>query len=182
MNIKEQIQGLVFVSLAVFTSALLSGCATHYQRRAFSGGYSEIRLSEDVFKISFSGNAYTTNERVADFCLLRSAEVAVKHGTNNFIIVDSSHDVSRNYHTTPIRAETTGTVQTFGRGTAYHQSQTRVTGGDTYVISKGQSSITIMLIREKSRIQELSTPVLNAEYVIKSITQKYGIAPPQRTK
>jgi len=60
---------------------LLAGSATSYQPKSFSSGYSETRLREDVFRVSFNGNGYTGRERAADFSLLRSAELALENGS-----------------------------------------------------------------------------------------------------
>lgn len=70
-------------------SILLAGCATTYQRSSFSGGYSETRLGDNIFQVFFKGNGYTGRERAVDFCLLRSAEVAIENGFRYFVIVDS---------------------------------------------------------------------------------------------
>jgi len=59
----------------VILAFILQGCATSYQKTSFTGGYSETQLDENVFNVSFKGNGYTSRERVADFTLLRSAEL-----------------------------------------------------------------------------------------------------------
>lgn len=61
-------------------------CATPYQPHGMSGGYSETQLGENVFRVSFEGNGYTSAVRTADFALLRSAEVALAHGYDYFIV------------------------------------------------------------------------------------------------
>ena len=98
---------------------LAAGCATDYKTQSFRGGYSEVRLDENVFTVRFKGNAYTSPERAADFCLLRCAELALANGYSYFIITDSSHYTKRSTYTTPATAYTSGTANTFGTATAY---------------------------------------------------------------
>lgn len=69
---------------AIITILLTASCATPYQQQSwdsFRGGYSEIKLDANSFKIVFNGNGYTPIEKVKDYALLRSAEVTQN---NNF--------------------------------------------------------------------------------------------------
>lgn len=77
----------------------LAGCATSYQPKSFSGGYSEIRLREDLFEVSFQGNGSTSRERAADFALLRSAEVALENGFPYFVIISEDQKPSMSSYT-----------------------------------------------------------------------------------
>lgn len=54
---------------------LLAACATGYKPEGFSGGFFELQLSENVYRVSFDGNGYTGSRRAADMALLRSAEL-----------------------------------------------------------------------------------------------------------
>jgi uncharacterized protein YceK len=83
------------IILIVFVSIFIQGCATTYQKSGFSGGYSETQLDTNIFKVSFRRNSYTGGERVADFTLLRSAELALKNGYQYFAIIDSNSYTSR---------------------------------------------------------------------------------------
>lgn len=67
---------------------LLAACASPYQPEGFGGGYSETQLSENIFKVSFRGNGYTSEDRAADMALLRSAELALENGFKYFAVVD----------------------------------------------------------------------------------------------
>lgn len=74
--------------LATFISAI--SCSTPYQASAIQGGYSEKKLSDNKFKISFSGNIYTRRYKANDFALLRSAEVADQNNFRFFKIESDS--------------------------------------------------------------------------------------------
>src|SRR5437764_1386447 len=67
------------IRLIMIGGLLFVACATPYQRHGFTGGFSESQLDENVFRVNFRGNGYTSPERAADFTLLRSAELARAH-------------------------------------------------------------------------------------------------------
>lgn len=159
---------LTFCALIV---GLLSGCATTYQPTSVTGGYSETQLGENIFHVTFRGNGYTNEERAFDFSLLRSAEVAMEHGFRYFVIVDSGKDSTVSAFTSPSHSHTTGSV--YGSGNyAYGRATTTTHGGQTYYISKPSASNTILCFKEKPVINGM---MFDAEFVAKSIKQKYGI-------
>lgn len=157
--------------ITIFLAILfIYGCATPYQGDGFSGGYSETQLDENVFRVSFRGNGYTRRDRVADFTLLRSAELALQNGYKYFVIVEAKSHTTTSTHTTPTTTNTTANV--WGTGNyAYGNATSTTTGGQTYNISKPSSSNTIICFKEK--------PVIgfsyNASFIYKSLTEKYDI-------
>ena len=70
----------------LLAAAALTACATGYHPRAFSGGYDEAQLAENVFRVSFEGNAATSTVTAVDYALLRSADVTLERGFTYFII------------------------------------------------------------------------------------------------
>ena len=80
----------------IWLTMSLTGCATPYGSSAgnYLGGFSEARLGENMFQVSFEGNAYTKADTVANYTLLRSAELTLQHGFTHFIVVDKA-DLSR---------------------------------------------------------------------------------------
>lgn len=160
-------KNLVLVATVVL---ILQGCATAYHKSGFSGGYSETQLDENVFTVSFRGNGYTGRERVADFTLLRSAELTLEHGYKFFAIIDANSYTSNSTYTTPTQSYTTGSA--YGTGNyAYGSATTTTTGGQTYNISKPGASNTIVCFVEKPD----SVFTYNAEFIYKNIRQKYDI-------
>ncbi len=158
-----------YIILVIF-AAVLTGCATAYQKQGFTGGFSETQLGENIFRVTFKGNAYTSRERVSDFTLLRSAELALENGFKYFIIVDSEKYTKTGTYTTPTTSYTTGSA--YGTGSyAYGSATTTTTGGQTYFYSKPRSSNTIIGFKEKPKIDGL---VYDAEFIVKSIKGKYG--------
>ena len=158
------------IILIIFVLIFAQSCATTYQKSGFSGGYSETQLDTNVFKVSFRGNSYTGRERVADFTLLRSAELALKNDYQYFAIIDYNSYTSRSSHTTPVTSYTTGSAYGSG-GYTYDGAVTTTTGGQTYHTSKPSSSNTIVCFKEKPE----STFSYNANFIYKSITEKYDI-------
>ncbi len=78
--------------------ATLAACATAtpYQPnipgQAVSGGFSEIRLEPDRFRVTFAGNSLTSRETVEGYLLYRAAELTLAQGADWFEIVDRQTD------------------------------------------------------------------------------------------
>lgn len=81
-------------ALAVALAAGLAACgtATPYQPnipgQATSGGYSEMRLEPDRWRVTFTGNTLTSRETVEAYLLFRAAELTTQQGYDWFAIVD----------------------------------------------------------------------------------------------
>ena len=153
-----------------FATLILQGCATSYQKTGLSGGHTETQLDQNVFNVTFQGNGYTSREKVADFTLLRSAELTLEHGFQYFTIIDANSYTSNSTYTTPTTSHTTGSAYVAGNY-AYGSATTTTTGGQTYKISKPSSSNTIVCFKEKPS----AVFTYNAHFIYKSIRQKYGI-------
>jgi len=54
---------------------LMFGCATAYQAKGFRGGYNDIQLDENTFRVSFRGNGFTSQDTVITYLLYRCAEI-----------------------------------------------------------------------------------------------------------
>ena len=152
----------------------ITGCATTYQPNSFTGGFSETRLGENVFRVTFQGNGYTGKNKVADFTLLRSAELALEHGFRYFIIAKSGKGDYFSAYTTPTTSHTTGSAYKSG-SSVYGNATTNTYGGQTYIISAPSANNTIVLYKEKPKINGL---VYDASFLKKSIKQKYGLDKP----
>lgn len=80
-----------FASLLLLASAaLISGCATGYQRmNAFTitGGFSDKDLGKNVWRVEFAANGNTTNETAQCFWLYRCAELTLEKGYDGFEIL-----------------------------------------------------------------------------------------------
>lgn len=65
----------------------LAGCQTAYQKTGLTGGYDELRLSENTYRVSVRGNGFTSKERAGDIALLRAAELTLAAGYERFAVV-----------------------------------------------------------------------------------------------
>ena len=150
---------------------LLASCATGYQEKGFTGGFSETQLAENIFRVSFNGNAYTSADRAADFTLLRSAELAQENGFSYFVIIDADQSTAQSTYTTPTQSHTT--VSVYGSGNyATGTATTTTTGGQTYVYRKPRSTNTIVCLHDKDQANGI---VYEAQFVIRSIREKYEL-------
>ena len=89
---------IIAFAAAVALSAGLAACATPtpYQPNvrggATSGGYSEIRVEPNRFRVNFAGNSLTSRETVEGYLLFRAAELTVQNGYDWFTVVDRDTD------------------------------------------------------------------------------------------
>jgi len=157
--------------LLITAFILLAGCATSYQPEGFTGGYSDMRMGEDLYRVSFEGNGYTDPSRAADFALLRAAKLAISNGASHFAVVDSASSSRQGAFTTPQTSSTTGTVNTYG-STATYNAQTTTYGGQTFIVSKPTAQNLVLLVRDPD---EFDGPVYEAGTVAQGIEERYGI-------
>jgi hypothetical protein len=82
------------LALTVALAAALAGCATPtpYQAiipgKASSGGFSEVRIEPNRWRVTFAGNSLTSRETVEGYLLYRAAELTTQQGYDWFSIVD----------------------------------------------------------------------------------------------
>jgi hypothetical protein len=154
---------------------LCVACATPYQPSGGLGGYSDLRLDEHVVQVRFRGNGYTNEERSADFCMLRCAELTLEHGCRYFQVIEEAQSGEVSSYTTPQTSHTTGSVY-FRGNQAYGSATTQTYGGQTHFVSKPRSVQTIHCYCERPE----GIPVVDAEVVGNSIRAKYDIGSPVR--
>lgn len=88
--------------LAAVAITLLGACAapTAYQPRTDGEGYSEQRIEEDRYRVSFSGNSVTPRETVENAVLVRAAELTRRHGYDYFMVLSEDVERETSYRTT----------------------------------------------------------------------------------
>jgi len=67
--------------------AVLAGCATTYQKRGFTGGYSETRIDNSDYIVNFDGNGKTDKDRVWYFWIYRCAQLTQEKGYTYFSLM-----------------------------------------------------------------------------------------------
>ena len=76
------------VTLTTATLVMLVGCATTPYKSASGGeGYSDFRITTDVFAVSFRGNIGTCEDTVEKYLLRRASEITLEHGFTHFAIL-----------------------------------------------------------------------------------------------
>lgn len=138
----------------------LTGCATPYQRDGLRGGYQEVQLDENVYRITFQGNGYTTPRKVTDYILLRSAELTLEKGYRYFQVVGVTDETVRS--SVPLPATATTTV-------VGNQATTVVNGGGFLGFTFPSASQVIVCHKEKP-----DTYAFNATIVARSLGAAYG--------
>lgn len=96
-----------FAFAAIASAALLAGCATPtpYQplgaRTGVRGGFSEQQIERNRFRVMFSGNQFTSRQRVENYLLYRAAELTQQRGFDTFTMVDRDTDRLTSVQTVP---------------------------------------------------------------------------------
>ena len=72
--------------LLALLAVAFGGCATGYQKQGLTGGYSERRISDSAYYVSFSGNGFASKDRVHWFWMYRCAEVTVQQKHSLFVL------------------------------------------------------------------------------------------------
>ena len=95
------------IATALVLGTGLAACVspTPYQPNvrgsATSGGYSEIRLEPNRWRVNFAGNSMTSRETVEGYLLFRAAELTLQNGDDWFEIVDRNTDAKTRTYVEP---------------------------------------------------------------------------------
>jgi|SRR5215217_1559733 len=93
MNFKATALAAMLVATTALTAC---ATATPYQPNVpgqqVSGGFSEARLEQNRFRVTFSGNTLTSRDTVERYLLYRAAEVTVNEGYDWFSLVERATD------------------------------------------------------------------------------------------
>ena len=155
--------------IGLFCCLFLASCATSYQPYSYfgGGGYRNVQLAENVFKVTVEANGYTSSSKATDLALLRSADLAIQHGFKYFVIGATSDNSYSSSYRTP--TTTNVNVTSYGN-TASGTVQSY--GGQTYTFHFPTPSMTITCFKEKPLFQ---TTVYDAEIQFKSLKAQLGV-------
>jgi len=155
------------MKIPLLVCVLLTACATTYQPYSYfgGGGYKDLQLSENSFKVTFEGNGYTSKTEATDKALWRAADLALEKGFKYFVLVSQTDDSSSMGYTTP----STSYVNTSSLGsTGYGTIQSY--GGQHFNIVLPAPSLTILCFREKP---DVTGHVYDADMVEKAMKRQY---------
>lgn len=89
---------------AAAMSALVAACATETPYGAASEGrgygFSEQRIEDNRYRITFRGNSLTDRETVENYLLYRAAEKTLQSGYDFFVMVSDDTEKTTTYRTT----------------------------------------------------------------------------------
>ena len=150
----------------------LTGCAAQYgQAGAFTGGHDETQLAPDMYRVAFAGNDSTGMQRVADFALLRSAEIALEHGYPYFEVIESKQWTDSKTISTPGVSSTAGPrAGCCDKGAGSYTS--RSADGTTITENEPNASFVIRLLKTKDDAREFA---YESQSVADSLRDKYDI-------
>lgn len=144
---------------------LLVGCATPYTPNGVIGGYSDVQLNENTFKVTTKGNGYTSKDRVFELNLLRASYLTVENNFKYFLIADANTDVSSATFVTP----TTTTFNAYSYG-GYTNGTINSYGGIPITARFPTATFIIQCFSEKP---ESSPRIFDAQLIIKNLKPKY---------
>ena len=87
---------------AVVFALLVAACATATPYQPTGGGnfgYSDERLSQNRYRVTFTGNSVTPRETVEDYLLLRAAQVTLAAGGDWFVFDTRDTQAHTSYYT-----------------------------------------------------------------------------------
>lgn len=160
--------------LGVVTIALLAGgCASTYKPNgSFSGGgFEDIELAPNYFRITFKGNAHTGQEKAHDFALLRAAELMSSRGCSAFEVVKSNSEVHEASIYIPQTQSTNATVSSFGN-TTYGNATTTTYGGGQVKQYFPRTSMDVKCSEKSASVED---GVFDTTFIQRSLKQKYKI-------
>jgi len=86
------IAGLLLAATALTACATATPYQPNVPGQQVSGGFSETRLEQDRFRVTFAGNSLTSRDTVERYLLYRAAELTVAEGYDWFALADRSTD------------------------------------------------------------------------------------------
>jgi hypothetical protein len=125
--------------IPIFLTALLMlGCATSYQKEGLlSGGYSDVQLDESTYRVTFTGNGYSTKEDVENMLLYRAAEITDANGFDWFTVNERDSDEEYTFQLNRIKLTSTAVIKMY-KGTK-PQSATRAYDAKSVIQYLGRS-------------------------------------------
>jgi hypothetical protein len=70
--------------VAILVVAILSACATGYQSSGITGGYTEKKITDSAYVVTFGGNGFASKDRINYFWIYRCAELTLEKGYSLF--------------------------------------------------------------------------------------------------
>lgn len=88
----RKILAVSVVAAATALGACSSGPTPYQPAAGYDRGYSEQKIENDRYRISFKGNSMTERDTVENYLLFRAAELTLQSGYDTFTIVNRDTD------------------------------------------------------------------------------------------
>jgi hypothetical protein len=69
---------------AILCAALLAGCATPYQPNGFRGGYKDVHVRDNIYYVTFFGNAWIDTGTAVQYFHRRAKDLCTEKGFSNY--------------------------------------------------------------------------------------------------
>ena len=155
---------------------LLSGCgSSRYDDGLRDPGYSESRITDNRYRINYSGDVRDTSDEVKDKALLRAAELTLRNDYDWFRVVNQ--ETQQNTTTTPVTTTTTSPTQQVVRDCGPLGCTTTVTPaytGTQIVTSREQDrfSTSLEIVMGDGRLDDPTT-AYDASELRRSLAERY---------
>ena len=147
----------------LFAAFLATGCATgpEYQPRGPGGtvGYTDLQLSQNRFRVAFSGSYYSTRDDVEMYLLRRAAEITLQNGYTHFVVQNRETQRMTDYFGSP-----------YPYGAYYYPYW-----GDTSVASSYSSYAEILLLKGEEIAN--AADAVDAQRVLASLNPQPEFSP-----
>lgn len=91
---------LTTLLLTAALSACVTGPVYHPASKPGAEGFTEQKIQENRFRVTFNGNVTTARETVEDYLLYRAAELTTENGYSHFTISEKETDARKTTRTT----------------------------------------------------------------------------------
>jgi len=97
----------VLLAALASSTLLVAGCATETTYRPATGqgfsrtGYSDRRIKDNRFLVSFAGNSVTSRDTVERYLFFRAAELTLQQGYDYFLMADRDTNLQSRTFSTP---------------------------------------------------------------------------------
>ena len=158
------------IATCIASTLLLGACATPYQKRGLTGGFTETQLSPETYRISFQANTITPPDQVQDYTLLRAAELTLENGHRYFVVQETVDQTRRLVTSVPSTTTTTGKVKSSGNKAKF-ESYTSSSPG--YVKEEFAPGLGMVIRTLPSKPPK--GEAYDAAFLVKSLKTKYEI-------
>ena len=161
--------------ILVTTMVWFASCtpvATPYQPKHEGYGYEESRLQQNLYRVSFRANRYTSETDVMDYLYLRSAELAKAAGYAHFLVVQDLSKSQMEGERTPrfriglgFSSSSRHSMVGAGFSSPFGESETR------YSVRYHLGVLLIRMLTEEEAQNEKNS--IEVDYLLESLREKY---------